>query len=114
MRQALATLVGLEAAPAARGGFTYTHRPTGFVFELGPYAPSAEEAADMEDDGAAPMDVDGGWVAYNPVHFGQAYEVRLLQRKAEGSSGMYLKTRGQMNTGPLAAGCSMRSGSDRF
>jgi hypothetical protein len=83
VRQALATLVGLEAAPAERGGFTYTHRPTGFIFELGPYTPSAEEAADMEEagegsNGAAPMDVDdGGWVAYNPLHFGQAYEVRL-------------------------------------
>jgi hypothetical protein len=62
--QALNTLVGLEAAPAKGGGFTYTHRDSGFVFEIVPI----EESEDALMDGVQEL-------AFNPIKMGLAFKV---------------------------------------
>ena len=63
--QALNTLVGLEAAPAEGGGFTYTHRDSGFVFEIVPIEEESEDAV---------MD-DVQELAFNPIKMGLAFKV---------------------------------------
>ncbi len=63
--QALNTLVGLEAAPAEGGGFTYTHHESGFVFEI---APIDEESEDAIMDGVQEL-------AFNPIKMGLASKV---------------------------------------
>lgn len=63
--QALNTLVGLEAAPISGGGFTYTHRDSGFVFEI---SPVEEDTEDAIMDGIEEM-------AFNPIKMGLASKV---------------------------------------
>ncbi|EIE24541.1 hypothetical protein COCSUDRAFT_46844 [Coccomyxa subellipsoidea C-169] len=64
-QKALNTLVGLEAAPAEGGGFTYTHHESGFVFEI---APIDEESEDAIMDGVQEL-------AFNPIKMGFASKV---------------------------------------
>ncbi len=62
MVQGLINLVGLTiAAPRPRGGFSYTHPPTGFVFEI------VNDDSDSEDE--------AGSLVFNPLSFGSAEEV---------------------------------------
>ena len=72
--QALNTLVGLEAAPSQHGGFLYTHRSTGFVFEICPFAGDPEPAEEGADDAA----VNGEELAFNPISMGHASQVGSL------------------------------------
>lgn len=57
--------MGLEAAPAEGGGFTYTHRDSGFVFEI---MPIEEESEDALVDGVQEL-------AFNPIKMGLAFKV---------------------------------------
>lgn len=60
--------MGLEASPAENGGFKYTHRDTGFVFEIVPVVESDDEDPLM--DGAEEL-------AFNPIVVGFAAQVCL-------------------------------------
>jgi len=40
-RNALHTLMGLEATPIKAGGFKYIHRDTGLIFEIAPATPDS-------------------------------------------------------------------------
>ena len=63
--QGLINLVGLTiAAPRPRGGFSYTHPPTGFIFEI------VNDDSDSEDE--------AGSLVFNPLSFGTAEEVTHL------------------------------------
>lgn len=63
--QGLINLVGLTiAAPRPRGGFSYTHPPTGFVFEI------VNDDSDSEDE--------AGSLVFNPLSFGSAEEVNSV------------------------------------
>jgi hypothetical protein len=66
--------VGLEAAPSQHGGFLYTHRGTGFVFEICPFAGDSEPMEEGDDDAA----VNSEELAFNPVSMGHASEVTTL------------------------------------
>ena len=70
--QALDMLAGLEATPAAGGGFTFRHRDTGLAFAIGP-APAAppDEDSDAEGSTAEPE------LAFQPISLGSASEVRI-------------------------------------
>lgn len=63
-------LAGLEATPAAGGGFTFRHRDTGLAFAIGP-APAAppDEDSDAEGSTAEPE------LAFQPISLGSASEV---------------------------------------
>ena len=63
--QALNTLVGLEAASIRGGGFMYTHRDSGFVFEI---SPVEEDTEDAIIDGVEEL-------AFNPIKMGLASKV---------------------------------------
>ena len=63
--QGLINLVGLTiAAVRPRGGFSYTHPPTGFIFEI------VNDDSDSEDE--------AGSLIFNPLSFGSAGEVTHL------------------------------------
>ncbi|CAL8467543.1 g7081 [Coccomyxa elongata] len=64
-QKALNTLVGLEAASIRGGGFMYTHRDSGFVFEI---SPVEEDAEDAIMDGVEEL-------AFNPIKMGLASKV---------------------------------------
>lgn len=65
-------LAGLEATPAAGGGFTFRHRDTGLAFAIGP-APAAppDEDSDAEGSTAEPE------LAFQPISLGSASEVHI-------------------------------------
>lgn len=44
-RNALHTLMGLEASPIQAGGFKYIHRDTGLIFEIAPASPDSAGTA---------------------------------------------------------------------
>lgn len=62
--QGLINLVGLTIdAPRPRGGFSYTHPATGFVFEI------VHDESESEDE--------EGSLVFNPLDFGSAEEVPI-------------------------------------
>ena len=70
-------LAGLEATPAAGGGFTFCHRDTGLAFAIGP-APAAppDEDSDAEGSTAEPE------LAFQPISLGSASEVHITLNPA--------------------------------
>jgi len=76
--QALDTLVGLRAEPAEHGGYKYTHRSTGYTFEVRPI-----EAHSMaEDEMILPGEQE---LVFVPLSIGQAAEVTHLSHSLQHS-----------------------------
>lgn len=66
--QALDTLVGLRAEPAEHGGYKYTHRSTGYTFEIRP----VEAHSVAEDEMILPGEQE---LVFVPLSIGHAAEV---------------------------------------
>ena len=67
-------LAGLEAAPAAGGGFTFRHDATGLAFAICPAPRGAlDDDSDAEGSTAEPE------LAFQPISLGTAVEVRQAQ-----------------------------------
>ena len=76
--QALDTLVGLRAEPAEHGGYKYTHRSTGYTFEIRPV--QAHSVA--EDEMILPGEQE---LVFVPLSIGHAAEVAHLSHSLQHS-----------------------------
>lgn len=74
--QALDMLAGLEAAPAAGGGFTFRHDATGLAFAICPAPRGA-----LDDDSDAEGSMAEPELAFQPISLGTAVEVRQAQTR---------------------------------
>ncbi len=87
--QALDTLVGLRAESAGQGGYKYTHRSTGYTFEIRPSEGDATPESEVLMPGQREL-------LFIPLDLGMAAQVRALSLLPDHSTQGILSAHGTL------------------